>query len=76
MLIHAHTTGITAVVFRQFRFRENLPANVTKHVAEVLMKQETALQKIPAKVQRNLSVFPVRLQTAYITKIKNVPQTI
>lgn len=76
MLIHAHTTEITAVVFQQFRFRENLPANVMAHAAEALMKPETAHQKIPAKAQRNLSAFPVRLQTAYIMKIRNVPQII
>lgn len=76
MLIHALTTETTAAVFQQFRFREVLPASVTAHAAEALTKPERALQKIPAKVQRNLSVFPARLQTAYITITKNVPQTI
>ncbi len=76
MLIHALITEITAAVFQQFRFREGPPAIVTTHAAEALMKPEKALQKIPAKVQRNLSAFPVRLQTAYLTTTKNVPQTI
>lgn len=76
MLIHVHTTEITAAVFQQFRSRESLHASVTTHAAEALMKPEAAPQKIPAKVQRNLSAFPVRPQTAYITTTKNVQQTI
>ncbi len=76
MLIHVRTTGITAAVFQQFKFREGLHASATIPAAEALMKPEKALQRIHAKVQRRLSAFPAMPQTAYLTTIRSVPQII